>query len=93
MNFERSPWEKLNKILIVAALLYLGVWAWKWFGPGEPVARNIGKMRAISFGSTLWELFWVGTAIACAGYLLWRFLCWLFWRKYFGDNPPPDEPM
>lgn len=93
MKFERSPWEKLNRILTAVAVLYLGVWLWKWLGPESSGVRKGGALRAWDAGFTLTELFWVGVAVACLGYLLWRFLGWLFWRKYFGSSPPPDEPM
>ncbi len=93
MDFERSPWEKFNRILTVIAVLFLSVWAWNWFGPDGSTVRQAGEIRARSSGFTLMEFFWISIAVTCAGYLLWRFLSWLFWRKYFGGSPPPDEPM
>lgn len=88
MDFEKSPWQKINKVLTVAAAVILLVWVWKRLGTeSEGVRRSIGD-RPLTFGG----MFSIGTAVACCGYLLWRFLDWLFWRKYFSGKPPPDEP-
>lgn len=89
MNFEKSPWERINRILSIAAVIIMIIWAWKWFGPaGDEIRRDNERVFLSPTG-----LFWLGMAVACSGYLLWRFLDWLFWRKYFHDKRPPDEPM
>lgn len=89
MNFEKSRWEKLNKILTFVAVVILVVWIWKWFSPEGKMVREDNWGTFFSMGG----LFFIGVAAVCGGYLLWRFLDWLFWRKYFHDQPPPDEPM
>lgn len=89
VDFEKSPWGKINKILTFAAVTIMMIWLWKWFG------QDVKRVREESWGTafTFSSLFSIGIAVACSGYLLWRLLDWLFWRKYFHDKQPPDEPM
>lgn len=89
MNYDKSPWERLNRILSIAAVIIMIIWAWKWFGPADDGIRRDSERVFLSPAG----LFWLGIAVASCGYLLWRFLDWLFWRKYFRDKKPPDEPM
>lgn len=79
MEFEKGPLGKINKILTAAAVITLAIWLRKWFGPdGGTIRREAGKAFLSYRG-----LLSLGVAVVCAGYLLWRFFDWLFWRKYF----------
>lgn len=86
MDFDKGPLEKLNKILTVAAVIIVAVWIWKWLGPDGETARKESEGAFLSYSG----IFSLGVAVSCLGYLVWRFLGWLFWKKYFGDKPPPD---
>lgn len=92
MDFDNIPGKKINNILTVIAILVLMVWAWNWFGPGSADVRSSGAAFLRKGGLSFIDLLSIGIAVACAGYLLWRFLSFLFWRKYFNDEKPPDEP-
>lgn len=79
MEFEKGPLGRINKILTAVAVIILAMWLWKWFGPDGAATRGKAGESFLSYRG----LFSLGVAVACAGYLLWRFLDWLFWRKYF----------
>lgn len=89
MDFEKGPLQKLNKILTVAAVIIAAVWILKWLGPeGRAIQEESGR-TLFSYSGILS----LGIAVCCLGYLVWRFLSWLFWKKYFGDKQPPDDPL
>lgn len=75
MELERGPWDRINKILTFAAALFLVVWLLRWLGSG---ARYGGD-----FVLTWRTLLSLGVIVTCCGYLLWRFMTWFFWNKYF----------
>lgn len=79
VEFEKGPLQRINKILTVAAVIILAMWLWKRFGGA--VREESGK-AFLSYSG----LFSLGVAVVCAGYLLWRFFDWLFWKKYFTDH-------
>lgn len=76
----------LNRILTVFSILMTAIWLWKFFGPGSGPTRRAAFTAARAGGLDVMRLFWLSVAVVCAGYLLWRFLCWLFWGKYFKDE-------
>ena len=81
-------WKTLNRILTVFAVGMTLIWVWKYFGPGSGQTRNSGAAVLRGAGTSLSSLFFLSIAVVCLGYLLWRFMSWLFWRKYFHDDPP-----
>ena len=42
-------------------------------------------------GSSYGGLLWISISVVCLGYLLWRFMSWFFWHKYFREDPPDEE--
>ena len=92
MEFDNYPKKLINKILTVISALILMIWAWKWLGPGSEEVRGRGIAQAAKAGMSFGDLVWIGIAVACGGYLLWRFMSYIFWKKYFKDELPPDEP-
>jgi len=92
MNLDDIPGKKINNILTAAAVLILMLWAWEWFGPGSADLRHSGGALLERRGMGFADLLSLGVAVACGGYLLWRFLSFFFWRKYFNDEKPPDAP-
>ena len=89
---KRPDPRRINDILTVAAALFLMFWAWKWFGPDRAVHSAAGEASLFTAGLSFSGLAWTGVAVVCGGYLLWRLLTCLFWRKYFNDEKPPEEP-
>ena len=83
MEFDNYPKKLINKILTVISALILMIWAWKWFGPGSEEVRGRGIAQAAKAGMSFGDLVWIGVAVACGGYLLWRFMSYIFWKKYF----------
>lgn len=81
-------WKLFNRVLTVFAVAMTALWAWKFFGPGSEETRRSGAAALRGAGTSLSSLFWLSIAVVCAGYILWRFMSWLFWRKYFHDDPP-----
>lgn len=79
MDFEKGPLHRINRILTAAAVITLAIWLWKWFGADGGTLREEGGRAFLSYKG----LFSLGVAVACAGYLVWRFFDWLFWKKYF----------
>lgn len=87
-----SPRRMINRILTAVAVVMMMVWAWKFFGPGSAHTRRSGMAALRGAGMDFATLFWISIAVVCGGYLLWLFLGWLFWHKYFkGEKPPEDE--
>lgn len=83
--------KTINKILTLLAAFALMLWAWRWFGPGGDTVRK-ESFESFSSGSMgLSDFIWLSIAIACLGYLLWRFMSYIFWKKYFDDETPPDD--
>ncbi len=78
-------WKMLNMVLTVFAVGMTMLWAWKFFGPGSSETRKSGMAALNGAGMSLSSLFWISIAVVCLGYLLWRFMSWLFWHKYFKD--------
>jgi Ni,Fe-hydrogenase I cytochrome b subunit len=79
--------KRLNEVLTVAAVIITGLWIWKWFFTPE------GRMARGSYrGMPMSRYLSLSIIIVCAGYLLWRFMAYIYWKKYFGDDEPPDEP-
>ncbi len=90
--FENIPKKLINTILTVVSAVVMMMWAWRYFGPGGREVRAHGSAQAAAIGLSFGDFVWIGVAVACGGYLLWRLLSYLFWRKYFKDELPPDEP-
>ncbi|MDO5116782.1 MAG: hypothetical protein Q4D58_11925 [Synergistaceae bacterium] len=91
MNWD-SMRKTLNRILTAFAVVMLMIWVWKFFGPGSAHTRRAGMAALRGAGMNFSSLLWISVAVVCLGYLLWRFLGWLFWHKYFkGEKPPEDE--
>ncbi|MCD7953034.1 MAG: hypothetical protein LUG14_08975 [Synergistaceae bacterium] len=87
-----SARRMINRILTAVAVVMMMVWAWKFFGPGSAHTRRSGMAALRGAGMDFSTLLWISIAVVCGGYLLWRFLGWLFWHKYFkGEKPPEDE--
>lgn len=81
----------VNMILTALSGAVVMVWIWKFFGPGGNVARRAGNAALSGAGFGIGGLFWISLSVVCGGYLLWRFMIRLFWRKYFDDDPPPED--
>ncbi|MCF0248472.1 MAG: hypothetical protein HUJ86_07685 [Synergistes sp.] len=81
----------INRILTALAVVMLAIWAWKFFGPGSGEVRRESAKALGGIGMTFGSLFWIAIAAVCCGYLLWRFMTWFFWRKYFKDEDPPED--
>ena len=81
----------LNGILAALSVAMIAIWAWKFFGPESGGTRRAGISRLAGAGINFYTLLWLSIAIVCLGYLLWRFLSMLFWKKYFKDEKPPEE--
>ena len=92
MDFDKIPKKTINNILTAVAVVFLMFWAWKWFGPGSAEVRQSGQLELKRTGLSFTDLIWISVAVTSGGYLLWRGLTALFWRKYFKDGTPPDEP-
>lgn len=86
-----SFWEKikraLNRIFTLLAVVMAVVWLWKYFGPGSGPVRSAGSAAMRRAGMSFSSMIWLSVAVVCGGYLLWRFMSWLFFRKYFKDMP------
>ncbi len=91
MGFDKISSKTLNNILTAIAALFLMFWAWKWFGPGSADIRQSGESELRRSGLSFLDLISIGIAVTSSGYLLWRLLTLLFWRKYFKNDPPPDS--
>ncbi|MEG1823984.1 MAG: hypothetical protein RRY12_10090 [Cloacibacillus sp.] len=89
MNWEKMR-KMLNRVLTVFAAVMMAVWVWKFFGPGSLTTRRNGMAALGRSGMDFSTLFWISIAVVCCGYLLWRFMGWLFYRKYFHQDPPDD---
>lgn len=83
--------KALNMILTALSAAILMVWVWKFFAPGSEETRRAGSAALGGIGSSYGGLLWISIAVVCLGYLLWRFMSWLFWHKYFHEDPPDDE--
>lgn len=83
--------KALNMILTALAAAVAMVWVWQFFGPGSGAARTKGAALLRGSGTDFGTLLWLSISVVCLGYLLWRFLSWLFWRKYFRDEDPPEN--
>lgn len=92
MDFDNFPNKRINNILTLIAVLVLMVWAWKWFGPGSSDVRISGETSLNRVGLGFAGLTWLGVTVVSGGYLLWRFMTYIFWHKYFKGENPPDEP-
>lgn len=79
--------NRLNRILTAAAIVMVLIWARRFFSS----SGSAGVSQAASSGTGLMTLVWISVAVVCLGYLLWRLLSALFWRKYFHDEKPPEE--
>ena len=88
---KKSFGEFINKILTVVSLLFLMIWAWRYFGPGGDEVRVKGSAEAAKIGMSFADFMWIGIAVSCGGYLLWRFLSYIFWKKYFTDDFPSGD--
>lgn len=78
----------LNRILTAVAVIMVAVWAYKFF-----IMPDSGTVRSahehVSGGTS--SLLWLSIVVVCAGYLLWKILGWLFWHKYFDEDPPDNN--
>ncbi len=74
----KQLWKTVNRILTLLAIAILAVWCWKAFGPGGRQFR--ANMPFVGFG--LRQLFFIGVAACCVGYLVWRALTYYFETKY-----------
>lgn len=83
----RRPGGFLNKVLTFIAIAIMLLWVRYHFFTAEGRAA-----RAAYRGLSVSTLLSLSIFIVCLGYLFWRFMSYIFWRKYFGDKPPPDEP-
>ena len=83
--------KAINMILTALSAAILMVWVWKFFGPGSEETRSAGNAALGSIGSSLGGMLWISISVACLGYLLWRFMGWLFWHKYFHEDPPDED--
>ena len=92
MDFDKISTKTINNLLTAAALIFLLFWAWKGFGPGSVEVRQSGELELKRTGLSFSDLIWISIAVTSGGYLLWRGFTALFWRKYFKDGTPPDEP-
>lgn len=88
---KKSAREFINRALTVVSLLFLMMWAWRYFGPGGEEVRAKGGAEAAKIGMSFADFIWIGIAVSCGGYLLWRFLSYIFWKKYFTDDFPSDD--
>ncbi|MDO4952433.1 MAG: hypothetical protein Q4E34_01225 [Synergistaceae bacterium] len=75
-------WKMVNRILTLLTVLILVFWCWKVFGPGGQEIRN----RFIGTGFGLRQMFFMGVAVCCIGYLLWRGLAYYYEKKYGLDD-------
>lgn len=82
--------SRLNRILTIAAIVMVLIWARRFFGSAVRGTGGAPVSQAFSGGSTM-SLLWIAIAIVCFGYLLWRLMSMLFWKKYFGDEEPPKD--
>lgn len=83
--------KALNLILTALSAAILMVWIWKFFGPGSEETRRAGSAALGGIGSSYGGLLWISISVVCLGYLLWRFMSWFFWHKYFREDPPDEE--
>lgn len=83
--------KTVNRILIILSTLFLLLWGRKWFGPGSATVRADGEFALSRIALSFSDLVWIAVAVVCAGYLLWRYLSYLFWRKYFKGESVPKE--
>ena len=83
--------KALNTILTALAAAVLMAWIWEFFGPGGQEARRSGSAMLSGLGTSFSGLLWISIAVVCLGYLLWRFMSWLFWHKYFHEDPPDND--
>ena len=83
--------NRLNRILTVAAIVMVLIWARRFFSSSGGGTGGAGVSQAAFSGTGLMTLLWIGVAVVCLGYLLWRLLSALFWKKYFHDEKPPEE--
>lgn len=92
MSADRFPGGMVHKLLTFFSFLVLAMCAWKFFGPGSSAARVSGTrfLGGTYFGGFS-RMFSVSIAVVCFGYLLWRFMTFIFWHKYFKDKPMPPE--
>lgn len=81
--------SKLNRILTIAAIIMVLIWARGFFSSSGGTG-GAGLSQLFSSGTV--SLIWIAVGVVCFGYLLWRFMSALFWRKYFhGEKPPEDD--
>ncbi|OUO92980.1 hypothetical protein [Cloacibacillus sp. An23] len=83
--------KTLNMILTALAAAVMMAWIWKFFGPGGAEARRAGGALLGGAGTSFGGLLWISVSVVCLGYLLWRFMSWFFWHKYFREDPPDRE--
>ncbi|MEG2019759.1 MAG: hypothetical protein RRZ70_04715 [Synergistaceae bacterium] len=73
----------INTILTYISVIMILVWCWRWLGPGSEIRRK--ELLMTSGYPLIWYL-WIGLAVASLGYLLWKFLLFIYWKKYNGDD-------
>ena len=92
MKTDKFPGGVLHKLLTFFSFIVLAMCVWKFFGPGSLQARSGGaRFLSGTFLSGFGKMFSVSIAVVCFGYLLWRFMTFIFWYKYFKDKPMPPE--
>ena len=83
--------KALNMLLTALSAAMLMVWVWKFFGPGSEETRRAGSAALGGIGSSYGGGVWISISVVCLGELLWRFMSWFFWHKYFREDPPDEE--
>lgn len=83
--------KTVNTILTAISAAVVMIWAWKFFGPGGEETRRAGSAALAAVGSGFGGLLWISLTVVCLGWLLWRFMSWFFWHKYFREDPPDGE--
>lgn len=83
--------KAINMILTALSAAIVMVWVWKFFGPGSEETRRAGSAALGGIGASYGGLLGISISVACLGYLLWRFMSWLFWHKYFREDPPDGD--
>ncbi|MDO5562206.1 MAG: hypothetical protein Q4F74_01175 [Synergistaceae bacterium] len=84
--FDRYGRGALNRILTVLSAVIVLRWGWEYFNTDQDVLRRSNEEFAARTGLSASRSLWIGIAVVSAGYLFWRFMVYIFWRKYFKDE-------
>lgn len=70
---------RIQRLLTIVSVAIIALWAWKFFAANPQNASSL-----FTRGRTQ-SMLLIGIIGFCVAYLLWRFLSFFFWKKYFDE--------